>query len=331
MEMKETRRTLCEITGFNGNCIFTSGGTEANNMVIMSAWRNRAHYITSAIEHPSVYEAFKHLETLGASVDYVKPRGFCIKAEDVAALVREDTALVSIMHVNNETGALNDIEGICRAVKAKNPKTAFHSDGVQALFKTDIDLKKSGIDYYSVSAHKIHALKGTGAVLAREDRALKRMHFGGEQEFTLRPGTENTIGIQAFCEALKRGQGVAEKRVKQISGFQEKLLYGLAGIDGAQVNLPEIKVPHIVNVCFPGIRAEVLVRLLGEKGIYIGTGAACSRGKLSRVLIESGLEKSCVEGGVRISLSAMNTDKDIEICLEEMEKAAKQLRRFNRR
>jgi len=143
--MKHTRELLNYITGIKGDCIFTSGGTEANNTAILSSLRRKAHYITSAVEHPSVYNTFRYLETLGAEVDYVKPRNFCIHAEDVAAAMRENTALVSIMHVNNETGAYNDINAIGNAVKAKSQDTLFHSDGVQALFKTKIGLEAAWI------------------------------------------------------------------------------------------------------------------------------------------------------------------------------------------
>jgi cysteine desulfurase len=185
----------------------------------MSASRSNAHYITSCIEHPSVYNAYKHLEQMGAQVDYVKPQGFCVRAEDVAALVRENTALVSVMHVNNETGTINDINAIARAVKSRNNGTLFHSDGMQALFKTALALT-ADIDYYTVSAHKIHALKGTGAILTGEERSLRSLHYGGEQEFTLRPGTENTLGIQVFREALLRGRETFAEDITRMEGLK---------------------------------------------------------------------------------------------------------------
>ncbi len=327
--IKEARELLISMTG-SSECVFTSGGTEANNTVIMSARKPGAHYITSAAEHPSVYNAFKYLEFLGASVDYIKTRGFCVHADDVAAAVRENTTLVSIMNVNHETGAINDVESIARAVKAKNQGTLFHSDGVQALFKTSIDLA-AGIDYYTVSAHKIHALKGTGAVLTGENGRIKKLLHGGDQEFSLRPGTENTLGIQVFFEALETGKDGWAESNKRIRSLEHALLGCLEGIEDARANLPENKVPHIVNVFFPGVRAEVLVRVLGEKGIYIGTGAACSRGKLSRVLLESGLSREYAQSAVRISMSRFTTLEDIEICAEELRSAVISLRKFGRK
>ena len=330
-EIKSVRQTLAQNLGLqNGNCVFTSGGTEANNMAVLSGWRKGAHFITSTIEHPSVYVMFKHLEQQGAEVDYVSPKGFHIEPEDVAPLIREDTALVSIMHVNNETGALNDIKEICRAVNAKNPETLFHSDGVQALLKTPIDLNELGVDYYTVSAHKIHGLKGTGALLARQGRTIKPVLLGGSQESVLRAGTENTLGIQVFGEALRRGfaDTMTDAHIKAL---RAALVTGLSQIEGAVVNAPAEYVPHIVSVSFEGIRAEVLARLLGDQGICIGTGAACSRGKVSRVLLECGIKRPLAEGTVRISMSNNNTTDDIQICLEALDKAVHQLRRFSHR
>ena len=326
IKLKNTRQALLGITGFSGSVIFTSGGTEANNLAIRSAFKNNAHYITSVVEHPSVYETFVNLEQQGAKVDYIKPQNFCIQPEDVAQLVTNETALVSIMHVNNETGAVNDIKAIAAAVKAKNPQCLFHSDGVQALKKTNIDLSGSKVDFYSVSAHKINALKGTGALLVKEVKQIKPMIFGGSQENKIRPGTENTLGIQVFGAALED----RTDSIEDVEKLRGKLTAGLMLIEGTVINEPESYVPHIVSVSFEGIRAEVLVRLLGEKGIYIGTGAACSKGKLSRVLLESGVERKLAEGTVRISIDGDNKPEEIYIFLKELTEALNVLRRFNR-
>jgi cysteine desulfurase len=326
VNMKETRGKLTEIVGIEGSVVFTSGGTEANNTVILSAYKKNAHYVTSAAEHPSVYAAFKQLEEKGAIVDYVKPKDFCVEPQDVAALIKENTAMVSIMHVNNETGAINDIRSIASAVKAKNAQTLVHSDGVQALRKIDIELRGSEVDYYTVSAHKINALKGVGALIVRKGKPLNALHYGGEQELGLRPGTENTLGIQSFGQALfrQRADNV------WIEKLRDQLEQGLSKIKEAKINTPCSRVPHIVSVSFEGLRAEVLVRLLGEKGIYIGTGAACSKGKISRVLLESGVERRLAEGTVRISMGEQNTSEEIAVCLRELECAVQQLGRFNR-
>lgn len=326
--LKRTREALARMTGLAG-CVFTSGGTEANNLAIRSAAKNGAHFITSAIEHPSTYETFRHLALEGAEVDFVKPRGYCIHAQDVAALMKENTALVSIMHVNNETGALSDIKAICAAVKARNPNTLVHSDGVQALLKTDN--KPVGVDFYTVSAHKIHALKGAGALLTGEGRDPKNMMRGGEQERSLRPGTENTLGIQAFGEALEAGVCSYSEDTEQVKALHDRLVSSLYGMEGALMHIPETKVPHILNVSFEGLRGEVLVRLLGEKGICIGTGSACTHGKVSRVLLECGVKHAEAEGAVRVSMSRLNVQNEVDIFTEELSAAVKQLRRFGRR
>ncbi len=330
IDIKQTRETVLSALKM-AECVFTSGGTEANNLVVRSVMKPGAHYITSTIEHPSVYEAFRHLSLEGAEVDFVKPREYFIDAQDVAALVKENTALVSVMHVNNETGAIQNIRAISEAVKAKNRSTLVHSDGVQALLKTETTPALSGIDFYTVSAHKIHALKGTGALLTSGNCRVKSLMYGGEQERSLRPGTENTLGIQAFGAALEKGIKDYQDNVETVGALHERIVSGLSKTDGVSLHLPEKKVPHIVNVSAEGLRAEVLVRFLGEKGIYVGTGAACSRGKLSRVLLESGLSREEAESAVRISMSALNTPEEIDIFLEEYIAAVKQLRRFGRR
>ena len=329
--IKHVRQKLMNSIGMQGGCVFTSGGTEANNIVIQSCFRRGAHYITSATEHPSVYETFRNIERAGARVDYVRPRGFCIYPEDVAALVKDDTALVSIMHVNNETGALNDIASISHAVKEKKPSALFHSDGVQALLKTPASLVGTNVDYYTVSAHKIHAIKGTGALLLKSGGGLKPMLFGGAQEQSIRAGTENTLGIYAFGEAFENGLLSYTEAAEHIHSLRKKLIAGLLAIDGAVVNEPESYVPHIVSISIDGVRGEVLARLLGEKGICIGTGAACSRGKLSRVMLECGVNRSLAEGTVRISFSAQNTSEQLSACVSEMQNTIVQLRRFSRK
>jgi cysteine desulfurase len=330
-EIKQARQRVCEAAHFNGTCIFTSGGTEANNLVLSALGRRGSHLIVSAMEHPSVYETCRQLEQNGVKVEYVKPRGFCIHPEDVASLVIADTALVSVMHVNNETGALNDIAAIARAVKAKNPGTLFHSDGVQALLKTDVDLSLGYVDAYTVSAHKIHALKGTGALLVRQGVAVRPLLFGGGQEQMLRPGTENTLGILAFGEALETGLVKLDKSIDNFRQLRSALLEGINGINGVYANIPDSYAPHIVSLSAEGVRGEVVARVMGEKGILIGTGAACSRGKLSRVLLECGLNRTLAEGAVRISFCADNTPDEVAICLEKLKDTVNELRRFARK
>ena len=330
-EIKQIRQQLCSAVRLDGTCLFTSGGTEANNLALNALSRRGAHMVVSAIEHPSVYETCRQLEQAGVRVDYVKPHGFIIHPEDVAALVTEETVLVSVMHVNNETGALNDIAAIGRAVKAKNPAVLFHSDGVQALLKTPVDLSSRLVDAYTVSAHKIHALKGTGALLVRQGVAVRPMLFGGGQELSLRAGTENTLGIAAFGEALEAGLAELSASLDKVRQLRDAFVGGVAAIDGVAAHMPERFVPHIVSVSVEGVRGEVLARAMGEKGIMIGTGAACSRGKVSRVLLECGVARALAEGTVRVSFCADNTPDEVAVCLEILKDTVKALRRFSRK
>jgi cysteine desulfurase len=315
-EIKQVRQQLCSAVRMDGTCLFTSGGTEANNLALTALSRRGAHIVVSAIEHPSVYETCRQLEQTGVRVDYVKPRGLIIHPEDVAALVTEETALVSVMNVNNETGALNDVTAIGRAVKAKNPAAFFHSDGVQALLKTNIDLSGGFVDVYTVSAHKIHAFKGTGALLLRKGVSIRPMLYGGGQELSLRAGTENTLGIAAFGEALDAGTSELSASIDKMRQLRDAFVAGIAVIDGAVAHVPERFAPHIVSVSVEGVRGEVLARAMGEKGVMIGTGAACSRGKVSRVLLECGVARAMAEGTVRISFCADNTLDEVAVCLD---------------
>jgi cysteine desulfurase len=330
-EIKQIRQQLCGALQLNGTCLFTSGGTEANNMALNALSRRGAHIVVSAVEHPSVYETCRHLEQSGVRVEYVKPRGFVIHPEDAAELVTEDTALVSVMHVNNETGALNDIFAIARAVKAKNPGVLFHADGVQALLKTPVDLSSGLVDAYTVSAHKIHALKGTGALLVRQGVTLRPLLHGGGQELSLRAGTENTLGILAFGEALEMGLQEQAKNFDKIRQLRAAFLDGLQDMDGVTVHIPENFVPHIVSLTVEGVRGEVLARAMGKKGVMIGTGAACSRGKLSRVLLECGVDRAHAEGVARISFCADNTLEEVAVCLDILRDTVSVLRRFSRK
>jgi cysteine desulfurase len=330
-EIKRVRQRLCSAVHIDGTCLFTSGGTEANNLALNALSRRGAHVVTSAVEHPSVYETCRQMEQAGVRVDYVKPRGFCIYPEDVAALVTDETALVSVMHVNNETGAQNDIVAIGRAVKTKNPAALFHSDGVQALLKTPVDLSARAVDAYTVSAHKIHALKGTGALLVRQGVAIRPMLYGGGQELSLRAGTENTLGIAAFGEALEAGLAQQAASIDKIRQLRAAFLDGIRGMDGVTAHVPDSFAPHIVSISVEGVRGEVLARAMGEKGVMIGTGAACSQGKLSRVLLECGVDRARAEGAVRVSFCANNTPDEVAACLDILQDTVNALRRFARK
>ncbi len=319
--------------------IFTSGGTEGSNTVALRGWRGRGarklSFITSAYEHACVYNAFGALKEQGHDVIYVRPRkdGF-VHAEDVADAVREDTALVSVMHVNNETGAVNDIKAICAAVKAKNPDALFHSDGVQAYMRVPLDFATSGIDYYTVSAHKIHGLKGAGAIFYKKGAPIKALIEGGGQEKNLRSGTENTLGILAFGEAARIYAQRREEYVSHMLSLRAQLDARLSAMPGFHALSPaESFAPHIYNAAFDGMRGEVLLHLLEREGVSISTGAACSskKSRSFRIHEHTRLKNEVLEGAVRISLCPFNTSDEIDEAADKIASALSQFTKFRRR
>ncbi len=338
-ELAKAKDVLAGVIHADPACVlFTSCGTEGANTVILKGYRpaggKKLHFITSAYEHPCVYMSFQALEGMGHSVDYVKPReDGSIHAEDVAKLVREDTALVSVMHVNNETGALNDVAGIAKAVKAKNAGTLVHSDGVQGYVKCPLDFGNSELDYYTVSAHKLHGFKGTGALFYKKNAPLKPYIIGGGQEKGLRSGTENTFGILAFARAVQEYMLHYEENIAKMRRLKALLLEKLGDVSDMRVFSPEDGAPHILNLAFPGIRGEVLLHLLEQKGIFVSTGSACSskKGQLSRVHASLGVAKDVSENVVRVSFCPYNTEKEIEITAEEIKSALARFRGFIRR
>lgn len=317
------------------NVLFTSCGTESANTVIFGGYKRRgkaAHFITSIYEHPCVYESFRELEQRGCEVDYISPRkDGRISPDDVAAKVREDTLLVSIMHVNNETGAINDICAIADAVKKANRNTVMMSDGVQGYIKCPFDFGNSNVDFYTASAHKIHALKGTGALFCKT--LPKPYLIGGGQEQGARSGTENTLGIEMFALAAEDMFERRDEIMAKMADVRQTLLDGLADVDDVVMLSPEGGSPHILNLSFPGIRGEVLLHLLEKEGVYISTGSACSskKGRISRTHKAMHIDELTAEGSVRISFSRMNTKEEAAVAAAEIKKALGSFRGLIRR
>ena len=317
--------------------IFTSCGTEGSNTVAFNGWKRhgaaKRHFITSAYEHACVYECFRALEQQGHRVDFVKPgkRGV-ITPEAVASLVCEDTALVSIMHVNNETGAVNDIAAIAEAVKAKNSDTMFFADGVQAFLRVPFSMSASKVDYYSVSAHKVHGLKGTGMLFFRKGTPLKAYLLGGGQESALRSGTENTFGILAFAEASRVFLQDHAQKLAHMERLKTQLRDGLLSAKGAHCFTPDPSAPHILNMAFEGMRGEVLLHLLEREGICISTGSACSSKKRTFRIHESiGVRPELAECAVRFSFCPDNTPEEIDYTIEKTKAALQKFQGFIRR
>lgn len=343
-KIKNARRIICDVLKIKEKeLLFTSGGTEANNLAILgSAARKGGRFITSKIEHPSVLNAFDMLSSAGHDVVYldVDARGIV----DIGALesaLSEDTQLVSIMAVNNEMGSIQPIEAIGKLIHGFNLKhqsrIRFHVDAVQAFGKLPIHMDKAHIDLMSISAHKLNALKGTGALIVREGISLRPLQFGGQQEQGIRPGTENLLGIQAFGEAVKDAFACMDQHYRKALGYRSILIEQLLADSKNHINgmvegdLEDYLIshsPYIVNVGFEGVKGEVLLHALEMKGIYVSTGSACSSKKksYSHVLKAAGLKESLLEGSIRFSFGQSTVDEVLKPATIEIIKTVDELR-----
>ncbi len=311
--------------------IFTSGGSESNNLAIkgVAYKKGKGHIITSKIEHHSVEETCKSLEKEGFDVNYldVDNNGF-VNPEDVKNAIKEDTILVSIIAANNEIGTIQEIEEIGKICKEK--EIIFHTDAVQGFSKIPIDMKKMNINLVSVSAHKIHGPKGIGALAFRGNVELKRQIDGGPQEFELRAGTENIPNIVGFAEAVKLGK---EKDIKKMEKLRDKLINGIEkNIKNVKLNGSRKKrLCNNINICFKGCEGEAIGAHLDAKGIASSTGSACSSKSLkpSYVLKAIGLKDEDANSCVRLTLSKYTTEKEIDYVLDNLSKIIKFLRRIS--
>ena len=320
---------------------FTSGGTESNNWAILGGARAKIrqgkHVITSAIEHPSVSESFRRLEQEGFELTVlpVDKEGF-IRVETLAEALRPDTVLVSLMAVNNEIGTAEPIERLGAVIKEKNPKTLFHVDAVQAFGKIPLAPKSWGVDLLTGSSHKIHGPKGSGFLYISENARILPLIAGGGQEKGLRSGTENVPGIAGFGAAAKEALAGLPENAVYLRDLRNRLKDGLLSLEGVSVNGPAdeaLAAPHLVSATFKGVRSEVLLHALEEKGIYVSSGSACSSHKreMSPVLKAIGMDKQTAESTLRFSLSRYNTAEETDYVRETLSSLLPMLRRFTRR
>lgn len=322
-ELENARKIILKKLGANkGDVIFTGSATEANNIAIKSVLREgRWEYIFSAGEHPSVYNVAKNLIENGKVVNFIPLLlNGKVDLDKLAEMVNEKTRLVSVMLVSNETGAVNDISQVCKIVKNRNPKALIHVDAVQGFCKIRFDISKWDIDFLSISAHKFHGPKGVGCLYIKSKAGLKPIVFGGQQEFGLRPGTENLAGIMAMAEACN--QIDVDENYKVVQKLKDAFL---SKIDLNAVKYISTESPYICSLSFPGVNGETLMRAL-ENDVIIGTGSACSSKKAgNRVLEAMGYSKEYAKFSVRISFNAYQTEEEVVKAADVIMKKYKEL------
>lgn len=329
--IKNIRQSIARTLGVKDKEIFfVSGATEANNWIIKGILNKRKnHIITSEIEHPSVLNTLKELEKEGIEVTYLKvDESGIINLEELKNSIKQNTALISIMHVNNEVGSVQPILEIGKYLKTLKEKVYFHVDAVQSYSKINFKPSKYNIDFLSASAHKFHGPKGIGFAYIKENSNLKSLVSGSSQEFGMRSGTENVPGIYGMGEAVRISNDNLEQKIDKIQKLKDLLKEEIIkNIEDIKINTPLESVCHILNVSFYGIKGEVLLHYLEQKQIYVSTGSACSsKKKGSHVLNAMNLKSDEIEGAIRFSLSDMNTEEEIIQAVKVLKESIKDLR-----
>ncbi len=319
--------------------VFTSGGTESNNMALIGAAMARQRYgkhiISTAIEHSAVHQVLVHLADLGFEYSILKvdEKGQ-ISLEELKSLLRADTILVSVMYVNNEIGAVQDIKAIADIVHGYNKDIYMHTDAIQAYGKFKIFPKKEGIDLLSVSAHKLHGPKGSGFLYIDERVNIKPIIYGGGQQRGLRSGTLNIPGIAGLGEAAKEAYEDFDKEVEYICGLRDYLIDEIKKLNDEGIKLNSEKgvkfAPHVLSISISGVRAEVLLHAMEERGIYIASGSACSSNHpgLSGTLKGIGLKEEFLSSTVRVSFSKYNNKEELDFFLANLKELIPQLRKY---
>jgi cysteine desulfurase len=319
--------------------LFTSGGSESNNMALigtaMANKRSGNHIISTGIEHPSVYNPLAYLEEQGFVVTYLSVDGNgAISLEELEQAIRPETILVSVMYVNNEIGAVAPVEAISKVIKKKNPSILFHVDAIQAYGKFVIRPKRQGIDLLSVSSHKIHGPKGIGFLYIDPRVKIRPLIYGGGQQRGLRAGTENVPGVAGFGVAAKFMYTDHEKKMSAMTELKDYMIERLQEIDGVTVNSQKgnLSSPQIVSASFLGIRSEVLLHALEDKGIYVSSGSACSSNHpgVSGTLVGIGVKKELLDSTLRFSFGVFSTKDEVDTCIDTLKELLPILRRYQR-
>lgn len=338
--VREAEQILAKILKVNEKeIIFTSGGTESNNLALFGGAdankRSGNHIITTSVEHAAVGQPAERLEQMGYEVTIVPVdhRGV-VQLEALEKALRPDTILVSTMYVNNEVGAVMPVEEIAKLVHEKSPKALYHVDAIQAFGKYRIYPKKAGIDMLSVSSHKIHGPKGVGFLYINEKARIQPQILGGGQQAGMRSGTDNVPGIAGLGVAAKMVYTDFDKKIEHMYQLKERLAEGFLKLPDVRLNGMEIRegAPQILSASFLGVRSEVLLHTLEEKGIYVSAGSACSshKRKAAGTLSAMGMEAAQRESTLRFSFSEENTFEEVDYALEVIGQVLPMLRRYSR-
>ncbi len=319
--------------------LFTSGGTESDNIALIGTafanFRSGNHIITTKIEHPAILQTCAYLETQGFEVTYlpVDSNGIICLA-DLEKAMTNQTILVSIMHTNNEIGSVQPIAEAGALIKRINPNTVFHVDAVQGFGKFRIYPKKMNVDLLSVSAHKIHGPKGVGFLYMNEKVKVKPILYGGGQQKGMRSGTENVPGAAGMALAIEEIYKDFEEKTEYLYAIKDRFIKGLEGLEGVKVNglTGRDSAPHVVSVSIAGIRSEVMLHALEDRGVYVSAGSACASNKpaTSATLKAIGVEKQYLDSTLRFSFSVLTTEEEIDYTLQQMYDMIPMLRRYTR-
>lgn len=337
--IKKIRQEIARSIGCKDKeIIFTSGGTEANNTIIRGIAnlhkKRKNHIITTNIEHPSVLRTMEDLEEQGFEVTYLKvnDKG-TVNIDDVKNAIKENTILISMMHVNNEIGSIQPIKELGKYLSTLKEKVYLHVDAVQSFAKINFKPSRYNIDFMSVSGHKLHGPKGIGFMYVKENNKIKPMLTGGGQEIGIRSGTENVAGIYGLGEAIDIIMSDLNSKIEKIEKLKVLLKdFIVENIDDIKVNSPDDGVCHILNISFKDVKGEVLLHHLAQQGVYVSTGSACSsKKKGSHVLNAIGLTPQEIDGAIRFSLSDMTTEEEINEACEIIKKSVEELRFIIRR
>lgn len=337
LRIKEARRTIAAaLAAQPEEIVFTSGGTEANNIALFgAAAKNQKighRIVTTAIEHSSILDSTAELEKRGFEVIRLMPDQYGhISPQHVAQAVTPDTVLVTMMLVNNEMGSILPIEAAVRAARKNAPRAIVHCDCVQAFGKIPVSVKKLGADMITVSAHKIHAPKGVGALYKRKGLHIPPLTYGGHQEDSFRPGTEAAPLVAAFGKAagIACDRAAMKKRYETITALRDYTVRRLSQIEGVVINSPDDALPYIVNFSTCCVKAETMLNYLSERGIYVSGGSACAKGEPSHVIQALQLPRDAADSAIRVSFNADNTSGEIDALSDAVAQGIASLAHFH--